>query len=400
MLNNRDEKYEGGEEGEYHFSDDEVSYEVETESPKPAVSVEKESFLSRLTRSKRMLISLVVFLVLIFIVYKMVSPSDTTPSTTITAPVVNQQAATQQPLPQNPIAQNPMLQNQTTQPTVAQAPQPQSVPVQTMPVQPVVTTQNATPVTTTPTTVQTTTTTQTVAPTTPNPPIQTTINGAANQPVVSTTQTVTQPTQPTVPQTTISSTTQTTSSPEPIASMPAVIPVQTSPTNTIDQAPIVSTVTTTSPESERLMNNLQAEYSQRVNEFVTQNKAMQDQVKTLNSRVALLETRMNQLIQVLTRQANTGQMQPRVQPQARPKVPMEVVETAPVIREEPKISYTVQAIIPGRAWLRADNGETVTVAEGDTIRGLGRVTKIDPYDGVVEVNTGHKVISLSYGSTT
>jgi hypothetical protein len=32
------------------------------------------------------------------------------------------------------------------------------------------------------------------------------------------------------------------------------------------------------------------------------------------------------------------------------------------------------------------------------VRGLGRVTKIDPYDGVVEINTGNKIISLSYGN--
>jgi hypothetical protein len=66
---------------------------------------------------------------------------------------------------------------------------------------------------------------------------------------------------------------------------------------------------------------------------------------------------------------------------------------------EPQATYTVQAIIPGRAWLKSDSGETVTVAEGDTLRGYGRVVKIDPYDGVVAIDIGGKIISLSYGVT-
>ena len=64
----------------------------------------------------------------------------------------------------------------------------------------------------------------------------------------------------------------------------------------------------------------------------------------------------------------------------------------------PRIIYSVQAIIPGRAWLKSEAGDTVTVAEGDMLKGLGRITKIDPYDGVVEIDTGNKIISLSYGT--
>src|SRR3990167_11241944 len=98
MLNDRDDKYEGSEESEYHFTDEEVSYEVETESPKPITSESKESLLNRLTRSKRMIISLVVFLVLVFAVYKMVTPTSTTPPTDITPPAAS---PAQQPMPKS-----------------------------------------------------------------------------------------------------------------------------------------------------------------------------------------------------------------------------------------------------------------------------------------------------------
>ena len=58
----------------------------------------------------------------------------------------------------------------------------------------------------------------------------------------------------------------------------------------------------------------------------------------------------------------------------------------------------MQAIIPGRAWLRTENGETITVAEGDMLKSLGRVTKIDPYDGTILIDTGVKVLTLTYGN--
>ena len=75
-----------------------------------------------------------------------------------------------------------------------------------------------------------------------------------------------------------------------------------------------------------------------------------------------------------------------------------VVYAPPAARmSEPKMVYTVQAIIPGRAWLKSESGDTVTVAEGDVLKDYGRVVKIDPYDGVVNIDTGSKVITLSYG---
>jgi len=74
-----------------------------------------------------------------------------------------------------------------------------------------------------------------------------------------------------------------------------------------------------------------------------------------------------------------------------------VPATIPSTPPEPRIGYSVQAIIPGRAWLKSESGDTVTVAEGDILRNYGRITKIDPYDGIVEIDTGSKTIALSYG---
>lgn len=51
-------------------------------------------------------------------------------------------------------------------------------------------------------------------------------------------------------------------------------------------------------------------------------------------------------------------------------------------------SYSVYAIIPGRAWLRQPNGKTITVSEGDSIGEYGKILKIDAGNGVVITTSG------------
>jgi len=57
-------------------------------------------------------------------------------------------------------------------------------------------------------------------------------------------------------------------------------------------------------------------------------------------------------------------------------------------------SYFVQAVIPGRAWLRGADGSAITITKGDKIPGYGQVVAIDPYSGVVAMSSGMK---LRYG---
>jgi intracellular multiplication protein IcmG len=145
-------------------------------------------------------------------------------------------------------------------------------------------------------------------------------------------------------------------------------------------------VSAISNQSQQLMGQLQAQYTQQVTAFENQSKETRDQVRALNARVSNMETQLSQLVQMLTRHAQQSSMG------APPS------EAAPSPGPVVRIAYNVQAIIPGRAWLKSDSGETLTVAEGDVIKGIGRVTKIDPYDGIVEINTGTRSVSLSYGN--
>lgn len=334
MLNDRDKKYEGQDESEYHFSDEDVSYEVEPPptKPNPNEGGPKESLMTRLAQSKRMIISGAVFLVLVFVVYKMVAP---------TAPVQVTDITTPSPAVQQMAAQPPNVPVQQTQ--AAQAPAVLPPPLINPEQQ-----QMAPPA---------------PAQTVTAPTIQNTLQ-PVQQAVMAAQQQMQTP---------------------PAMAMPAVITVQSPPP--VNQAAAAATsMGMLSAESQALMNQFQAETAQRLNDYAAQNKQLQEQMQALNTRVMNMEGQLNQLLQALTQHRAAPVSQTSVMPAQTHRV------------EQPKMPYNVQAIIPGRAWLRSDSGETVTVAEGDVIKDLGRVTKIDPYDGVVEVNTGTRVVSLSYGN--
>lgn len=394
MLNDRD-MHDDHEDSEYHFSDEDVSYEVETESDslKSSSAPAKESALNRVSHSKRMLISFGIFLGLVFIVYKMVTPSAGPVATDITSPVTT---AKQNKKP----TQQPMAPQQASVPAVAQnVPPPAAKP----------------------------------QPAVQPPPVQDTtpaVEVAVNPPPVPAAPAVAPMTQP---ESTPAPVPAPASSQQAVASMPPVIavqpPVQTSvpadnnaayyppaapmvanqqPVQTqydYQQAqpmpvsgqngamsPIDAAAARLAEANERLMAQLQSDYTQRISDYVAQNKQLQDQMQTLTNRVSTMEAQISQLVQALTPQRGS---QPQSSLAPGSLAPPEKPVMTPA---EIKSAYSVQAIIPGRAWLRSEAGEAVTVAEGDTIKDLGRVTKIDPYDGIVEVNTGNKTLTLSYGN--
>lgn len=143
-------------------------------------------------------------------------------------------------------------------------------------------------------------------------------------------------------------------------------------------------------QNAKLLNLLQTQVAPKIAEYQAENIALKERVVTLNKRLVNMETSLNKMSQLLQDQGTT-------------KVSSMLMGGPPPIPTTkalmPKMVYTVQAIIPGRAWLKSEAGDTVTVAEGDVLKNYGRITKIDPYDGVVEIDTGNKIIALSYGTS-
>ena len=53
-----------------------------------------------------------------------------------------------------------------------------------------------------------------------------------------------------------------------------------------------------------------------------------------------------------------------------------------------RVMYYIQAMVPGRAWLRTQDGKTLTVSKGDKIPGYGMVSQIDPQTGQLTMSLG------------
>lgn len=419
---NDDDKYE---ESEYHFSDDDVSYDAEHEEVKLSdeePAVQRSVGGNRSLPPKRILIGAVAFLAVVGIVYKLVAPTSTIPSTDISDQAITADAGQSGPMQANiPVTGTQQVAATTSQPTSAQptvtVTAQQSEPMQAqvpMPSQqPAMaaqeTAQQPAPVTqvaqapapsTTPgglpmpgSSFQSVQASQATAPM-PAP-------GASGKDQVIASMQQSQTEAGTVRQ---DDSNQGMSMPSmmpmPSAMTTAAVSPQQTMSDVMPSSPSVqstsSAVTTMSPavqakmaelesQSQQLMDQMQLAYTQKITEFSTENKALKDQIQSLNSKVTELEGQLKQMMEAVTQQ------------QAQNSASNDVVPVR-ARAADGSANYNVQAIIPGRAWLRSQNGETITVAEGDVIRDLGRITKIDPYDGVVEINTGNKMLSLSYGN--
>jgi len=160
------------------------------------------------------------------------------------------------------------------------------------------------------------------------------------------------------------------------------------------QKNIVDRMAVLEQQNTDMMNLLETQYAQKLTDYETQNNQLRAQVQELNSRLGNIEVAFHELTKIMRGMRERESMQPR------PSVTSSeaAVSSQSSMNNQQRVNYSVQAVIPGRAWLKSDAGETVTVAEGDIIKDFGKVVKIDPYDGIVSVDTGKRVLSLTYGA--
>jgi hypothetical protein len=352
MVHERDDEYEGQEDGEYHFSDDQANYEMEPEittktdapaAPKPApVSAGTSKNL------RRPVLGVVVFVLVIFLVYKIISPSSSVPPTDFSQTT---SASTKTMTTRQPVEKTTVVTTTTSTPARVAAPPP-----------------------------VTTVTTVTA-------PVQ-------QQP-----QQIVQPIQTTMP-----------AQPLP-AQQPQQVPAPEMSSAQASSA--IDKLIQLQDQNTKLITQYQTESAQKIAEYETQNNELQGKLQDMALRLNALETTITHLTKALqdargggagmasNNNANSNGGGPVTNGASAGVMPADntqVVMARPMA--VPKSMYSVQAIIPGRAWLKSDNGETVTVAEGDILKNYGKIIKIDPYDGVVQIDAGGRTVTLSYGATT
>ena len=108
---------------------------------------------------------------------------------------------------------------------------------------------------------------------------------------------------------------------------------------------------------------------------------LSDKIANLNQMVESLSSKLEQQANVITVLTERAKPKPKV-------------KHSKVIKTPLGPGYFIQAIIPGRAWLIAKNGSTITVREGSAIPGYGIVQLIDPNQGRVLTSSG-QIIKFS-----
>ncbi len=127
---------------------------------------------------------------------------------------------------------------------------------------------------------------------------------------------------------------------------------------------------------------------------------LRDDLNSTNSQLSVMNSNMSDLANKIMEMNQTlANLVSRLDQQsaelsaltekARPKYIPKKMKKAP-----PRVNYYIQAIIPGRAWLIAENGSTITVREGSSIPSYGIVRLIDSQQGKVLTSSG-RIIRFS-----
>ena len=164
-----------------------------------------------------------------------------------------------------------------------------------------------------------------------------------------------------------------------IAPQPAAVP-----TSVRNEANAVADINQKLITLELNQQNMRAELSSVNNQLNAFNGSMNDIVTKISA--------INQVLTVLT--ANMDAQSREI---ARLLAQKAAVKPAPVNGKashqpkKPALKYYIQAVIPGRAWLIATNGATLTVREGTMITGYGKVQLIDSAQGRIITGSGQVI---------
>lgn len=134
-------------------------------------------------------------------------------------------------------------------------------------------------------------------------------------------------------------------------------------------------------------------YKNQVDNLVSNVSQLTDKITSLQETITSMSQRLDTVVQTLDKQQtalDTLTTKPHIisKPKRMVRKVMRVIEV-----RAPVISYSIQAIIPGRAWLETSTGENITVREGDILAGYGRITRISPVRNIITTSSGAIITS-------
>ena len=139
--------------------------------------------------------------------------------------------------------------------------------------------------------------------------------------------------------------------------------------------------------------------AQQLTDLESNQQNMQNAISTLNSQLGGINGNLNAISAKMAELSTTiANLSAKVDEQSREIDQLTIKRTKAInavhrMRHKPgmTIKYYIQAVIPGRAWLIATNGNTLTVREGSIVPGYGVIKLIDPNQGCILTSSGRMI---------
>lgn len=181
------------------------------------------------------------------------------------------------------------------------------------------------------------------------------------------------------------------------ASVPDVMPIVKQPAVVVQQQPVAAPIQASPQPSADY-----TEINQKISSLDLNQQTLRSDMNTMNNQLGGINSNINNLnAKIADLSQLVATLSSKLEEQSNQITRLLVVRTAPAKISHsvkrvivPQVNYYIQAAIPGRAWLIASNGSTLTVREGTNIMGYGRVKLIDPNQGRVLTSSG-RVIRFS-----
>ncbi|OGT44062.1 MAG: hypothetical protein A3F13_02330 [Gammaproteobacteria bacterium RIFCSPHIGHO2_12_FULL_40_19] len=166
---------------------------------------------------------------------------------------------------------------------------------------------------------------------------------------------------------------------EKVTTLPPVVTQSTAPAPVVAPTPVVSTQPSGDGEMLNSLDSLRVHSS----ETATQIKTLQGQMADMQNMLQQSQLANQQLQKTVA--ALTGQLN------AISAEMNQVIANAHSRGKGKRIVFHLRAVVPDRAWITANTGETMSVTLGDRIDQYGTVSAIDPARGIIETSSGRKI---------
>jgi len=174
-----------------------------------------------------------------------------------------------------------------------------------------------------------------------------------------------------------------------IQTAPSAVPPSPKENTVIEPPPPVPQLDTSSQQSDIQTKLLTVESNQE--NIRSDIVAVNSQIGNLDGRVEALIKKIDGLTSVISSLSSKLDAQSLIIESLKAKPVPKLVKRRVNLGTHSSPQYFIQAVIPGRAWLIATNGNTLTVREGSVVLGYGRVKLIDPNQGRVITTSGRVI---------